>query len=107
VSKRLLGRGSYVLVFNSAGQLFVSQRSLSKDCYPGCLDVTISGVVNWVRPMYMTVCVSAAGRLLLACVCTPMNADSSASSMHACLTGPEGLRKYSFTLASWMTSGVC
>lgn len=48
VSKRLLGRGSYVLVFNSAGQLFVSQRSKAKDCYPGCLDVTISGVVNQV-----------------------------------------------------------
>jgi isopentenyldiphosphate isomerase len=26
VSKRLLGRGAYVLVFNSAGQLFVSRR---------------------------------------------------------------------------------
>lgn len=49
VSKRLLGRGAYVLLFNNSGQLFVSQRSLSKDCYPGCLDVTISGVVNWVR----------------------------------------------------------
>lgn len=48
VSRRLLGRGAYVLVFNSSGQLFVSQRSLSKDCYPGCLDVTVSGVVNVV-----------------------------------------------------------
>lgn len=48
VSKRLLGRGSYVLIFNSEEQLFVSARSLSKDCYPGCLDVTVSGVVNWV-----------------------------------------------------------
>lgn len=48
VSKRLLGRGSYVLVFNTAGQLFVTQRSIKKDCYPGCLDVTISGVVNQV-----------------------------------------------------------
>jgi isopentenyldiphosphate isomerase len=26
VSKRLLGRGAYVLVFDSAGQLFVSRR---------------------------------------------------------------------------------
>jgi isopentenyldiphosphate isomerase len=26
VSKRLLGRGAYVLVFNSTGQLFVSRR---------------------------------------------------------------------------------
>lgn len=49
VSRRLLGRGSYVLVFNAAQQLFVSKRSHSKDCYPGCLDVTISGVVNVVR----------------------------------------------------------
>lgn len=48
VSRRLLGRGSYVLVFNVAQQLFVSKRSHSKDCYPGCLDVTISGVVNVV-----------------------------------------------------------
>ncbi|WIA14357.1 hypothetical protein OEZ85_002886 [Tetradesmus obliquus] len=46
VSQRLLGRGAYVLVFDSSGQLFVSRRSMAKDCYPGCLDVTISGVVN-------------------------------------------------------------
>jgi hypothetical protein len=49
VSRRLLGRGSYTLVFNAAQQLFVSKRSHNKDCYPGCLDVTISGVVNVVR----------------------------------------------------------
>lgn len=29
-------------------QAFVSKRSLRKDCYPGLLDVTISGVVNYV-----------------------------------------------------------
>lgn len=46
VSKRLLGRGAYVLVFDGAGRLFVSKRSAAKDCYPGRLDVTVSGVVN-------------------------------------------------------------
>jgi isopentenyldiphosphate isomerase len=46
VRNRLLGRGSYVLLFNQQKQLFVSKRSISKDVYPGFLDVVISGVVT-------------------------------------------------------------
>jgi hypothetical protein len=48
VSRRLLGRGAYVIVLDAAGRPFVSKRSAAKDCYPGLLDVTISGVVNYV-----------------------------------------------------------
>ena len=43
--RRLWGRGSYVLVFDRAGSLYVSKRSLLKDVYPGMLDVVTSGVV--------------------------------------------------------------
>jgi isopentenyldiphosphate isomerase len=50
-----------VLLFNSSGQLFVSQRSLRKDCYPGCLDVTISGVVNYVSVCGAVLCYVCAG----------------------------------------------
>ncbi|KAG2498551.1 hypothetical protein HYH03_003302 [Edaphochlamys debaryana] len=45
VRNRLLGRGSYVLVSNGAGELLVSKRSSRKDVYPGHWDVVISGVV--------------------------------------------------------------
>lgn len=47
VSQRLLGRGSYVLVFDGQGRLLVSRRSGSKDVYPGHWDVVISGVVRY------------------------------------------------------------
>lgn len=46
VRERLLGRGAYTLVFNSGGDLLVSKRSSSKDCYPGQLDVVCAGVVR-------------------------------------------------------------
>jgi isopentenyldiphosphate isomerase len=39
-------RASFILVFNSAGQLFVQQRTTSKDIYPGYYDVTCGGVVQ-------------------------------------------------------------
>jgi len=39
-------RSVYVLVFNSAGQLFVHQRTQSKDIFPGCWDVAAGGVLN-------------------------------------------------------------
>ncbi|HVO25344.1 MAG TPA: NUDIX hydrolase YfcD [Candidatus Margulisiibacteriota bacterium] len=39
-------RSVYVLVFNSAGQLFVHRRTLSKDVFPGHWDVAVGGVLN-------------------------------------------------------------
>lgn len=45
MAQRMLGRGSYVLLRDCAGRLFVSKRSERKDVYPGKLDVVISGVV--------------------------------------------------------------
>ena len=44
-SQRLLHRCTYVLVFNSAGQLFVQTRTLIKDIYPGYLDLAAGGVI--------------------------------------------------------------
>jgi isopentenyldiphosphate isomerase len=41
----LLHRAVYVLVRNSRGELFVHQRTTSKDVYPGYWDVTVGGVV--------------------------------------------------------------
>jgi 8-oxo-dGTP pyrophosphatase MutT (NUDIX family) len=41
----LIHRASYVLVFNSNGALFVQQRTLSKDVYPGYYDIAAGGVV--------------------------------------------------------------
>lgn len=46
VRNRLLGRGSYVLVRNGAGELLVSKRSSKKDVYPAHWDVVIAGVVR-------------------------------------------------------------
>jgi len=46
VANRMRGRGSYVLLFDRRGRLFVSRRSERKDVYPGRLDVVISGVVG-------------------------------------------------------------
>ena len=45
-TRNLRHRATYVLVFNSNGQLFVHQRSASKDVYPSCFDVTVGGVVG-------------------------------------------------------------
>ncbi len=41
----LIHRASYILVFNSAGELFVQKRTRSKDIYPGYWDVAAGGVV--------------------------------------------------------------
>ncbi len=38
-------RATYILVFNPQGQLFVHQRSASKDVYPSYYDVAVGGVV--------------------------------------------------------------
>ena len=43
--QNLRHRASYILVFNSAGQLFVHQRTETKDVYPGYFDVCVGGVV--------------------------------------------------------------
>ena len=42
---RLTHRATYILVFNSKGQLYVQKRTLNKDVYPGYYDVAAGGVV--------------------------------------------------------------
>jgi isopentenyldiphosphate isomerase len=44
--RNLPHRASFILVFNSAGLLFVQQRTGWKDIYPGYYDVTSGGVVQ-------------------------------------------------------------
>ena len=44
-TKGLPHRASYILVFNSMGELFVQKRTMSKDIYPGYYDVATGGVV--------------------------------------------------------------
>src|SRR3989338_6160745 len=44
-ARHLLGRGTYILLFNSAGQLCVHRRTLSKALYPGYWDVAAGGMV--------------------------------------------------------------
>lgn len=44
--RNLRHRAVYVLVFNSRGQLFVHQRTLTKDIFPGYWDVAVGGVVT-------------------------------------------------------------
>ncbi|MBM7061338.1 NUDIX hydrolase [Pseudomonas sp. UL073] len=44
-ARRLLGRGTYILLFNSAGELCVHRRTLSKALYPGYWDVAAGGMV--------------------------------------------------------------
>jgi 8-oxo-dGTP pyrophosphatase MutT (NUDIX family) len=41
----LIHRASYILVFNSQRQLFVQERTLTKDIFPGYLDLCAGGVV--------------------------------------------------------------
>lgn len=41
----LIHRACFILVFNPLGELFVQRRTLSKDVYPGYLDVAAGGVV--------------------------------------------------------------
>ncbi|HLA31550.1 MAG TPA: NUDIX hydrolase [Pseudomonas sp.] len=43
--RRLIGRGSYILLFNSFGELCVHRRTLSKALYPGYWDVAAGGMV--------------------------------------------------------------
>jgi isopentenyldiphosphate isomerase len=43
--QNLIHRASYILVFNSSDELFVQQRTLSKDIYPGYHDIAAGGVV--------------------------------------------------------------
>ncbi|WP_273822254.1 NUDIX hydrolase [Pseudomonas asplenii] len=42
----LIGRGTYILLFNSAGELCVHRRPLSKAIYPGYWDVAAGGMVQ-------------------------------------------------------------
>ena len=42
----LIGRGTFILLFNSAGELCVHQRTLSKALYPGYWDVAAGGMVG-------------------------------------------------------------
>lgn len=44
-AERLPHRATYVYVFDSAGRLFVQQRTTTKDVYPGYLDLAAGGVV--------------------------------------------------------------
>lgn len=43
--KGLCHRATYVFVFNSKGQLYVQERSLNKDIFPGMFDPATGGVV--------------------------------------------------------------
>ncbi|MBW1981168.1 MAG: NUDIX hydrolase YfcD [Deltaproteobacteria bacterium] len=43
--QKLWHRATYVLVFNSRGDLFVQKRSSTKDVFPGYYDVVAGGVV--------------------------------------------------------------
>jgi len=44
-TKGLPHRATYILVFNSRGELFVQKRTMSKDIYPGYYDIAAGGVV--------------------------------------------------------------
>ena len=44
-SGRLPHRATYILVFNSRGELFVQKRTQSKDVFPGYYDTAAGGVV--------------------------------------------------------------
>ena len=44
-AKRLPHRSTYILVFNSRGELYVQKRTLIKDVFPGYFDVAAGGVV--------------------------------------------------------------
>src|SRR5262245_47435336 len=45
-ARKLRHRATYILVFNSHGQLFVHQRTGTKDIYPSYYDVAVGGVVG-------------------------------------------------------------
>ena len=42
----LIGRGTFILLFNSRGELCVHRRTLSKAVYPGYWDVAAGGMVG-------------------------------------------------------------
>jgi len=42
-----LHRVTYLIVFNSAGQILVQERTAIKDWYPGCFDFAAGGVVQY------------------------------------------------------------
>ncbi|MER0043796.1 MULTISPECIES: NUDIX hydrolase [unclassified Pseudomonas] len=44
-SRRLIGRGTFILLFNAAGELCVHRRTLSKAVYPGYWDIAAGGMV--------------------------------------------------------------
>jgi|ERR1700687_4276754 len=44
--RNLLHRSVYVFLFNTAGQLFVHQRTIDKDIFPGYWDVAVGGMVT-------------------------------------------------------------
>jgi isopentenyldiphosphate isomerase len=44
--RRLIGRGTFILLFNSASELCVHRRTLSKALYPGYWDVAAGGMVQ-------------------------------------------------------------
>jgi isopentenyldiphosphate isomerase len=44
-ARGLIGRATFILLFNSAGQLCVHRRTLSKAVYPGYWDVAAGGMV--------------------------------------------------------------
>ena len=44
-TQRLLHRCTYIFVFNSQREIFVQQRTMSKDIYPGFLDLAAGGVI--------------------------------------------------------------
>ncbi|WP_409315701.1 NUDIX hydrolase [Pseudomonas sp. KCJK9016] len=45
-ARGLIGRGTYIMLFNSAGELCVHRRTLSKAIYPGYWDVAAGGMVQ-------------------------------------------------------------
>jgi 8-oxo-dGTP pyrophosphatase MutT (NUDIX family) len=44
-AKRLPHRSTYILVFNSRGELYIQKRTPTKDVFPGYYDVAAGGVV--------------------------------------------------------------
>ena len=44
-ASKLPNRSTYILVFNSQGELFVQKRTMTKDIYPGYYDPCTGGVV--------------------------------------------------------------
>jgi 8-oxo-dGTP pyrophosphatase MutT (NUDIX family) len=44
-AKRLAHRSTYILVFNSRGELYVQKRTRTKDVFPGYYDIATGGVV--------------------------------------------------------------